>query len=241
MHVQIFGIHSWHVGTVNSTKTASIDYKSHPAKLVRCNTKPSFVRSSHDMIWEPRKPWRLTWSVECPGGQLKPWPATYSGLSPHWLDYNILCSTHHGSWTKFGNLTNGPAKPWGCPTRCTVFLNWTNFGLENMFYFLLLRCQLMRTVEFVHKDSPQSKDIQFFAADVDCCEPRRSFLCGDAAKPSARMGKSGWRRGSVESSDSGSYIEKDNQLSLIHQQTFFWRAYLSLQFSSIFLEHYSYM
>lgn len=114
-------------------------------------------------------------------------------------------------------------------------------GLENIFYFLLLRCQLMRTVEFVHKDSPQSKDIQFFAADVDCCEPRRSFLCGDAAKPSARMGKSGWRRGSVESSDSGSYIEKDNQLSLIHQQTFFWRAYLSLQFSSIFLEHYSYM
>jgi len=37
-------------------------------------------------------------------------------------------------------------------------------------------------------DSPQSKDIQFFAADVDCCEPRRSFLCGDAAKPSARTG-----------------------------------------------------
>ena len=88
-------------------------------------------------------------------------------------------------------LTNGPAKPWGGPTRCTVFLDWTNFGLENMFYFLLLRCQLMRTVEFVHKDSPQSKDIQFFAADVDCCEPRRSFLCGDAAKPSARMGKWG--------------------------------------------------
>lgn len=37
-------------------------------------------------------------------------------------------------------------------------------------------------------DSSASKHVHFFAADVDCCEPRRSFVCGDAAKPSARTG-----------------------------------------------------
>mmetsp|Transcript_71132 Transcript_71132/g.156989 ORF Transcript_71132/g.156989 Transcript_71132/m.156989 type:complete len:325 (+) Transcript_71132:61-1035(+) len=37
-------------------------------------------------------------------------------------------------------------------------------------------------------DSSASKRVHFFAADVDCCEPRRSFACGDAAKPSARTG-----------------------------------------------------
>lgn len=34
------------------------------------------------------------------------------------------------------------------------------------------------------QDSSASKRVHFFAADVDCCEPRRSFACGDAAKPS---------------------------------------------------------
>lgn len=37
-------------------------------------------------------------------------------------------------------------------------------------------------------DDSSSKDLHFFAADVDCCEPRRGFVCGDAAKPSARTG-----------------------------------------------------
>mmetsp|Transcript_47563 Transcript_47563/g.58468 ORF Transcript_47563/g.58468 Transcript_47563/m.58468 type:complete len:324 (+) Transcript_47563:66-1037(+) len=37
-------------------------------------------------------------------------------------------------------------------------------------------------------DSSKSHHVHFFAADVDCCESRRSFICGDATKPSARTG-----------------------------------------------------
>ncbi|CAJ1458196.1 unnamed protein product [Effrenium voratum] len=37
-------------------------------------------------------------------------------------------------------------------------------------------------------DAAQPGAVSFFAAGVDCCEPRRSFLCGDALKPSARTG-----------------------------------------------------
>ena len=36
------------------------------------------------------------------------------------------------------------------------------------------------------EDAAQPGAVSFFAAGVDCCEPRRSFLCGDALKPSAR-------------------------------------------------------
>ncbi|CAE7350663.1 CEP1 [Symbiodinium natans] len=36
--------------------------------------------------------------------------------------------------------------------------------------------------------SSPSKHVNYFAADVNCCEPRRSFLCGDTAKADARTG-----------------------------------------------------
>mmetsp|Transcript_36778 Transcript_36778/g.68444 ORF Transcript_36778/g.68444 Transcript_36778/m.68444 type:complete len:326 (-) Transcript_36778:237-1214(-) len=36
--------------------------------------------------------------------------------------------------------------------------------------------------------SSPSKRVNYFAADVNCCEPRRSFLCGDTSKPTARTG-----------------------------------------------------
>lgn len=37
-------------------------------------------------------------------------------------------------------------------------------------------------------DPAQPSAVHFFAAGVDCCEPRRSFLCGDATMASARTG-----------------------------------------------------
>ncbi|CAE7257785.1 CEP1 [Symbiodinium sp. KB8] len=36
--------------------------------------------------------------------------------------------------------------------------------------------------------SSSTKQVNYFAADVNCCEPRRSFLCGDTAKADARTG-----------------------------------------------------
>jgi hypothetical protein len=39
----------------------------------------------------------------------------------------------------------------------------------------------------IESDNP-SKEINFWAAGMDCCEPRRSFICGDASNMVARSG-----------------------------------------------------